>query len=74
MTETCRELPRVVVPETLSARQALEQQNGDAALRIENRTTQAKERGTLRAAACRALDGLCFVVRHAGNAPLNDKL
>jgi hypothetical protein len=36
MTETCRELPRIVVPEALSARKALEQENGDAALRIEN--------------------------------------
>jgi hypothetical protein len=74
MVETCRELPRVVVPETLSARQALEQENGDAALRIEDRTGQAKERGTPRAAARRALNGQCFVVRHAGNAPLNDTL
>jgi len=42
MAETCRELPGIAIPATLTARKALEQKNGVAALRIENRTSQVK--------------------------------
>jgi len=42
MAETCRELLGISGPAKLSARKALEQKNGVAALRIENRTSQVK--------------------------------